>query len=204
MAEETTPTPEADPAGESTEGVQPQPEAAAASEELEEAPLPEEPPATDAELIGEAPEPKEDAAAEGETPAPAAAEAPAAEEEPEEEEEPAYPAGAFKVGLFLTILAIGGISYIYLQAFFPKLKEAATLKEEYDSATKGNATAQYQLATNYLSSYDKSNAKGLPNPQMLIQAYAWMSLAARTHKDADDSGHEANDVEHSKPRADGL
>ena len=179
MAEETTPPPEADETKPEA-AAEEKPEGADAAEGAEEESLEDAPePAAEGETEGD-----------GESPAPAAAEPVAEEqEEAEEEVEPAYPAWAFKVGLCLTILAIGGISYFYVLAFLPKLEEAAILKREYDSAKQGNATAQLRLAEEYLKSYEASSADGRPNQQMLIQAYAWMSLAARTYKDEDDSGH---------------
>ncbi|MDP6036312.1 MAG: hypothetical protein QGG55_09725, partial [Verrucomicrobiota bacterium] len=227
MAEETTPPPEADPAGGSAEAATPQPEAEATGEVSEEAPAPEAdasgedleeaPEPAEAELSGEdseegsepgeAPEPSEDAAGEGdegESSAPAAAPeaAPAQEEEPEEELEPAYPPWAFKVGLFFTVLSICGITYFYYQKFDPKLKEVATLRALADNASLGDATAQLELAKQYRESYDKSVADGAPARPMLIQAYAWLSLATRAYLEEEDKSH-GHDAGHGSGHDDG-
>ncbi|MBR81115.1 MAG: hypothetical protein CL444_04915 [Acidimicrobiaceae bacterium] len=187
MAEETTPPPEAD---------EPKPEAAAeeaTAPEGADASTPEDAleaaTATDDETLGEAPEPAADA--ERSSPAPAAAvPADAANEEAEEEElEPAYPAWAFRLGLVVTIAAVAAISVKYAKKFTPLLHEVAAFRELVDRAESGNATAQLQLATNYFDSYQQSETEGLPDQQMLVQAYAWVSLAARVHVQSEDETH---------------
>ena len=191
MAEETTPPPEADepkPEAAAEEAAAPEGTDASAAEDALEAAA-----ATDDEALEEAPEPAADS---GETsPAPVAtATAPAtaaAEDGSEEEEElePAYPAWAFRLGLVLTIAAVAAISVQYAKKFTPLLHEVAEFRELVKRAESGNATAQLQLATNYFDSYQQSATEGLPDQQMLVQAYAWVSLAARAHVQSEDEAH---------------
>ena len=63
--------------------------------------------------------------------------------------EPAYPPWAFKAGLLLAILAICGISFFYIRAFLPKLRDVVAIRALADEAAMGNATAQLEMAKKY-------------------------------------------------------